>query len=155
VDQYGHNIEPEGLKWTVTSGTVISDGKIKVGDTPGVFHVAVRAGDIESMAQIRVEPRPVRPPQTEASGENGGQKTVTKGLQAEKTVIKWSGNVPKQKWTNFYTKVVSPISNNPGLSLKVELAISEGPESALTQAQIERIRSGLRELGLDEELNTQ
>jgi len=153
-DQYGHNIEPQGLKWTVTGGTVLSDGKIKVGDTPGVFQVAVRAGDVESMAQIRVETRPVRPPQTEASGDNGGQTTVTKGLQAEKTVIKWAGNVPKQKWTNFYTKVVSPISNNPGLSLKVELTITEGPESALTQAQIERIRSGLRELGLEEDLKS-
>jgi hypothetical protein len=58
--------------------------------------------------------------------------------------------VPAQKWTNFYTKVLSRFTATPGLKLTVRFEVP--PESTVTEAQIEETRTALRELGLDENL---
>jgi hypothetical protein len=54
----------------------------------------------------------------------------------------WSGDVPHQKWMNFYTKVLSKFATTAGLklTLRVEVASAEG------------ISSALRELGLKDSL---
>jgi hypothetical protein len=60
--------------------------------------------------------------------------------------IRWQGNVPPQKWMNFYTKVLSRFASTPGLQLAVSFEVP--PESSVTKAQIEETRTALRELGL-------
>lgn len=67
--------------------------------------------------------------------------------------IAWSGSVPPQKWMNFYTKVLSRFATLPGLrlTLRVEVMPSEGVS---TQAA-EEMRVALRELGLDDRLDTE
>ena len=64
--------------------------------------------------------------------------------------VRWQGNVPPQKWMNFYTKVLSRFASTPGLKLMVSFEVP--PESNVTRAQIEETRTALRELGLDENL---
>jgi hypothetical protein len=64
--------------------------------------------------------------------------------------VRWQGNVPAQKWMNFYTKVLSRFAATPGLKLTVHFEVP--PESTVTEAQIEETRTALRELGLDENL---
>ena len=64
--------------------------------------------------------------------------------------IRWQGNVPPQKWMNFYTKVLSRFTATPGLTLTVRFEVP--PESDATAAQIEETRTALRELGLEEDL---
>jgi hypothetical protein len=64
--------------------------------------------------------------------------------------VRWQGNVPPQKWMNFYTKVLTRFASTPGLRLAVGFEVP--PESGVTRAQIEETRSALRELGLDENL---
>src|SRR5436309_656334 len=64
--------------------------------------------------------------------------------------LRWRGNVPPQKWMNFYTKVLSRFASTPGLRLTVSFEVP--PESNVTKAQIEETRTALRELGLEENL---
>jgi len=66
------------------------------------------------------------------------------------TGLRWQGNVPPQKWMNFYTKVLTRFASTPGLRLTVSFVVP--PESKVTKAQIEETRTALRELGLDENL---
>ena len=62
--------------------------------------------------------------------------------------LTWKGEVPPQKWMNFYTKVLSRFASTPGLRLTISFEVPL--ESKVTRAQIEETRTALRELGLEE-----
>jgi hypothetical protein len=61
--------------------------------------------------------------------------------------IQWSGEVPPQKWMNFYTKVVSKFAAGQGVKLSV--TFEAAPEGGVTKQKLEEAQSALRELGLD------
>jgi len=60
----------------------------------------------------------------------------------------WTGDVPAQKWMNFYTKVLVKFATTSGLKLTVTFEIT--PESGLLPHQVEETKAALRELGLDD-----
>jgi hypothetical protein len=61
--------------------------------------------------------------------------------------IQWSGEVPAQKWMNFYTKIVSKFAASQGVKLKVTFEAS--PEGGVSKQKLEETRAALRELGLN------
>jgi hypothetical protein len=61
-------------------------------------------------------------------------------------MITWSGNVPPQKWMNFYTKVLSRFASSPDLKLTVSFQVTAENEQA--KAKADETQSGLNELGL-------
>ena len=65
--------------------------------------------------------------------------------------LTWSGDVPSQKWMNFYTKVLTKLGTGNELSLSVKVACK--PKGGLSKQKMEEIRSALRELGLDDRLD--
>ena len=65
--------------------------------------------------------------------------------------LTWSGEVPSQKWMNFYTKFLTKLGVGDGLSLNVTVKCA--PKSTLSQQKLEEIRGALRELGLDDTMN--
>jgi hypothetical protein len=62
----------------------------------------------------------------------------------------WSGDVPHQKWMNFYTKVLSKFAATAGLklTLRVEVAPAEG----VSPQKVDKTKVALRELGLKDSL---
>jgi hypothetical protein len=62
----------------------------------------------------------------------------------------WSGEVPHQKWMNFYTKVLSKFAASAGLklTLRVEVAPAEG----ISPQKVHETKVALRELGLKDSL---
>jgi hypothetical protein len=62
----------------------------------------------------------------------------------------WSGDVPHQKWMNFYTKVLSKFAATAGLklTLRVEVAPAEG----VSPQKVGETKVALRELGLKDSL---
>lgn len=64
--------------------------------------------------------------------------------------VTWNGDVPPQKWMNFYTKVLAKFVMQPGLriGLNVEIAPPEG----VSAQRADEIKVALRELGLDDTL---
>lgn len=64
--------------------------------------------------------------------------------------ITWQGEVPPQKWMNFYTKVLSKFSTGAGLklTLKVEVTSPDG----IPVHKVEETKVALRELGLRDAL---
>ena len=101
--------------------------------------MTARCGEIEAQAQIRVQAK-------KPDDKNGGDKPD------EAKVIRWSGTIPYQKWMNFYTKVVSPFASVAGLSLRVEVEVPAEKDEQQAKAQLEKIRSALRDLNLDEDV---
>ena len=66
--------------------------------------------------------------------------------------LRWRGDIPPQKWMNFYTKVLSRFAFAPGMKLEVHVSVPPGEH--VTPSKIEETRSALRELGLDERLDS-
>ncbi len=65
--------------------------------------------------------------------------------------IKWSGDVPPQKWMNFYTKVLSRFAGTSGLKITIQIDVN--PPDGLSKQTLDETRSALRELGLKDELD--
>jgi hypothetical protein len=82
-------------------------------------------------------------PTTGAPGEKAEQLTFSK--------LGWSGEVPPQKWMNFYTKVLAKYASTKGL--KVKISVEVGPDEGVSKTKAEETRAALRELGLNDELN--
>src|SRR6185295_5889101 len=62
--------------------------------------------------------------------------------------IQWSGDVPPQKWMNFYTKVLSRFAGSAGLKLTVQVEVA--PTAGVSKQSAEDTRNALRELGLSD-----
>jgi hypothetical protein len=65
--------------------------------------------------------------------------------------IRWSGVVPPRKWTTFYTKVIAKLTSSPDLKLQVTIEAPAGDQAA---SKITELKSSLRDLGLDENVET-
>ena len=63
--------------------------------------------------------------------------------------LSWQGQLPHQKWMQFYTKILSHFATDP--SLQLELRFRVAPESGIPPSTIEEIKMALRDLGLDSE----
>jgi hypothetical protein len=66
-------------------------------------------------------------------------------------VLRWSGEVPSQKWMNFYTKVLARFATGTGLRLSVRLEVDQ--QEGISTQKIEETKVALRELGLKDDLN--
>jgi len=66
--------------------------------------------------------------------------------------LKWTGEIPAQKWMNFYTKVLSKFAGAQGLKLTLSIEVS--PEGGISSQRIEETRMALQELGLNPDLET-
>jgi hypothetical protein len=75
---------------------------------------------------------PVTPPATQVAG------------------IRWSGEVPPQKWMNYYTKVLSRYAGSAGLKLNIQIEVS--PPGGVSKQSVEDTRNALRELGLNDQI---
>jgi hypothetical protein len=113
------------------------------------------------------------PPKAVGSGNlfeiDGGQMTTTAGGSSiaettktgdgEKTTLpiadksvalRWSGEVPAQKWMNFYTKVLSRFATTK--SLRLTVAVEVAPDGGVSKQSMEETKTALRELGLKDDL---
>jgi hypothetical protein len=93
-------------------------------------------------------PDPSEPPK----GKTGWNEPESKPLTTERVPrLVWSGDVPHQKWMNFYTKVLSKFAAAAGLrlTLRVEVAPSEG----ISPQKVDETKVALRELGLTDSLD--
>ena len=84
-----------------------------------------------------VTPPPVQPPLVPANA----------------SILRWTGDVPHQKWMNFYTKVLSKFASLHGLKLTVKVEAS--PEGGVSKQKLDETKSALRELGLSDDVNVE
>lgn len=148
VDQYGQPYVVTGDVWTATGGTVNADGVFAAGDQPGFYLLTVQAGDIQAEAQVRIAA--VAPIGIIGDGEKKGYEKGT-GTPGKKT-IRWTGEVPARKWSTFYMKVIARLAAIPDLNLRVSIEAPADEEQAASK--IEEVKSALRELGLNENIDS-
>ncbi|MBW7864504.1 MAG: ATP-binding protein [Candidatus Hydrogenedentes bacterium] len=90
-------------------------------------------------------------PQPGGEGRQGELIAPTPPTPTDISAVCWKGQVPPQKWMNFYTKVLSRYAAGKGLRINLDVEIR--PEGGLTKHQIGDIRTALRELGLPDDLS--
>jgi hypothetical protein len=65
----------------------------------------------------------------------------------------WIGEVPPQKWMNFYTKVLAKFATQSGLKLGLRVEIT--PEDGISTQKVDEIKTALRELALPDDVATE
>ncbi len=65
--------------------------------------------------------------------------------------LTWTGEIPPQKWMNFYTKVLSKFASACGL--KLTLKVEATPEGGVSKQKLDETKSALRELGLNDDVS--
>ena len=100
---------------------------------------ATADSDIRNSLDSDQSQRPVRRRRNRAYGSAVNADRVT-----------WQGDVPPQKWMNFYTKVLSKFATQTGL--KIALNVEIAPEGGVSNQKVDEIKVALRELGLSDDV---
>ncbi|QDT36019.1 hypothetical protein Pan189_03740 [Stratiformator vulcanicus] len=142
VDQYGEPFSINAVEWLASSGEVTDEGLYNSGSdtTGGLFTVKATAEGLETVAEVRV--------MTTHEGDGEGNRLDNE--RSRNKAVRWTGTVPPQKWMNFYTKVLSRFASIDGLKLKVSFEVPCDGEQG--QSKAEEARSGLKELGLNDDV---
>jgi hypothetical protein len=99
LDQHGRDFDVENIAWTATGGKIDAEGVFQAGRDEGNFIVTAAVGKIRTTAAVAVSTGPPPPPPP----------------PKEVPVLTWEGEVPPQRWMNFYTKVLSRFAGGKAL----------------------------------------
>jgi hypothetical protein len=146
LDQHGRQMQLSDITWEVTGGEIDSKGVFTAGNDEGQFSVKAIVDGIDGTATVHVA---AKKPDTDDGDGDGGGDTPPK---LEQTNIHWSGQVPAQKWMNFYTKVLAKYATSGEMTVTVSFDVK--PEGGVTPQRIEETRTALRELGLEDSVDT-
>ena len=115
------------------------------------------AGQLKEAAPTVETPVPAPAPSEPTVPAPGGGGVVPEPVPLftgkRVAAIRWQGKVLPQKWTTFYTKVLSRLVSDGGLELTVEFEAQ--PEGGLYAERAEEIRQQLCELGVPEEIEVE
>ncbi len=139
LDQHGRPMEVSAAIWIAKGGEIDDKGGFKAGPEEGEFRIEVRVGNLRTQTTVVITTQevlipPPPPPPEKVAG------------------LRWSGEVPSQKWMNFYTKVLSKYATASGLKLTVTFEVN--PTAGLSPQRLEETKAALRELGLDDRIHT-
>lgn len=127
------------MLWKATGGKIDAEGVFTAGPDEGRFLVTATAGGVGGTAAVEI-----------ATG--AAPLEPTKPTKAKPGQLSWSGEVPPQRWMNFYTKVLSRFARDSGLKLTVGVEVS--PEGGISEQSVEETKVALRELGLKDDVKT-
>jgi len=86
---------------------------------------------------------PGAPPRTRPPTEETGAVTAVNKLC-------WTGEIPAQKWMNFYTRVLSKFAT--GAEMKLTLSVEVTASKGISAQKVEETKVALRELGLPDRI---
>ena len=133
-DQHDRPFPVSVIVWEAQGCRVDASGKVVAEEREGYCTVSATVEDLSATAEVIVAKKPVKPPPPPPP-----PPPVAEGLT-------WEGQVPPQKWMNFYTRVLARFATQPDLKLRVRFEVTEG----VSPQKADETRFSLRELGLDE-----
>jgi predicted AAA+ superfamily ATPase len=106
-------------------------------------------GEIPAAGQL-IQGQTTRPQATATGVTPAPTGGTTPAAVASTSGFAWEGEIPAQKWMNFYTKVVSRFATGTGVKLTLRLEVV--PQGGVPASKVEEARAALRELGLRDDL---
>lgn len=91
----------------------------------------------------------VTPPPSVAEGREEGR-----GNAAAVRQIRWSGEIPAQKWGNFYMNVLAKFANRPEWRVRLRLHVDITSSENIAGYKVEEMKTALRDLGLPDQVET-
>jgi hypothetical protein len=125
-DQQDRPFPVDAVNWEAQGCSVDASGRVIAEEREGYYTVSARVEDLSATAEVIVAKEPIPPP--------------TEGLV-------WEGQVPPQKWMNFYTRVLARFATQADLKLTIRFEVTEG----VSPQKADETKVALRELGLDED----
>jgi hypothetical protein len=119
LDENGLEVPLVKVDWSATGGTIDDNGFFQAGQDEGFFTVTATAEDV-----------------------SGSSNLTVKILSPH-----WDGEIPHQKWTQFYNRILSKFASRKGLKLMVTVDILNA-----SAEEVEEMRTALRELGLGDDV---
>jgi hypothetical protein len=139
LDQHSRDFSIKSAKWTATGGAIDKDGVFGAGKDEGNFVVTATVEEISGTATCIIS-------------KPGAKSALPPPPPLGAGKLVWTGDVPPQKWMNFYTKVLSKFAAGKGLKLTVTVEAS--PDGGVTKQQAEETKTALRELNLNDDVTT-
>ena len=139
LDQYGGDIPTGNVEWKATGGSISKDGVFTAGIDDGSFVVTANIGPITGSVTLAV-------------AKPGSAIQAPTPSPIAPGVLRWTGEIPPQKWMNFYTKVLSKFATGKGL--KLTLSVEVALEGGVSTQKIEETRVALQELGMNSDIQT-
>jgi len=143
LDQYGKELSVDSVQWSATGGAIDQDGVLQTGTDPGNFNVLAKAGEISVSTTFTI---PVKP--TQNDDEEGEDEEPTLSTPQG---LRWSGEVPTQKWMNFYSRVLSRYASDPNVKLTLKVEFSADGE--VSEQKLQETITALQELGLESDVD--
>jgi len=137
LDQHGRAMPVDAVAWAAKGGEMDDKGGFKAAADEGEFLIEASAGEVRTQTTVVISKEETPPPPPPPPSDE------VKGLQ-------WSGDVPAQKWMNFYTFFFTETATTEKLKLTVTFEVS--PEGGLAPHKVEEAKALLRELGLDDDV---
>ena len=129
-DQHGDDYPTREPHWSSSGGHVDGSGHFAA-ESPGFYTVTVEDSGRSAEAHVQVSTVVVQP-RSAAGG------------------FSWSGQIPPQKWTQFYTRVLTKLVGKSGLEIRVQLRIP--PDAGVSETGRDEVAVALHDLGLDDEV---
>jgi hypothetical protein len=174
--QFPRLTNPDVLKETISrgvgNGLLAYVGKTATGDyKPFYFNKALMIADVElseemfiitkETAEAYLKTRVTSPTPADASTPAAPTSPAAVPAVAVELIppptassansgLTWTGEIPAQKWMNFYTKVLSKFATARGLKLTVKIEVV--PEGGVSKQKLDETKSALRELGLNDDV---
>jgi len=139
LDQDGHSFPTGNVVWKATGGIVDVDGVFLAGQEVGSFTVTASTGALSAVATVTIAKEATQSP------------LPLSPSSAKEKKLRWTGDIPPQKWMNFYTKVLSRFAASKGL--KITLTVEVSPDGGTSEQKIEETKVSLRELGLKDDVS--
>jgi len=138
-------------------GEALSEADIEISDEMFIIPAEEAAKHIEppTLTSVRMTPDSVYV-------KPGVKQTFTAKTLDEKEpepkpkkagTLSWTGEVPSQKWMNFYRKVLTDYAQEKSLRLSVSFDVQ--PKDGLTDQAVDKTKIALRELGLNDDVQAQ
>ena len=135
LDQFGRDYDAGKIQWFATGGQVGPDGVYLAGKDEGNYLITAKADKIVAEAEIVIGKAGEKPPPP---------------IPQKRGSLTWSGEIPAQKWMNFYTKVLSRYVKSG--DLKIEVSFQASPTDGVSSQQADETKVALRDLGLDDNI---
>lgn len=135
-DQYQHPIDCEELSWEADRGEIDTCGNFIAGTTEGPCQITARCGSISTITTLAVKQFYTIEPGEEGTGETEGVYSLTE----------WYGEITREKWMSFYSKVLEGIEKGRGIKIDVNFAITD--KGAISPEKLKEIESAMREMGM-------
>lgn len=146
LDQFGRDFPVPAVRWECPGAQVSDDGLGFAPIDPGSYQVVARAGGLSGVAQLTVRSEEGR----ESASQGGAEPHITKALSA----IRWTGEIPHQKWTQFYLKALTDLVKSSDVKLTLSINVTSKRPNPLSDEQVQKLRTALKEMGLTDDVKT-